>query len=150
MSLRSVLVAGVIFGLLGIYHAVNLVFPGTVPPVRLAGRCPRPIEIEGKGIECQAELPQGVRSGDRIDGAGRVLGRMAPEALDAFEVMIDLNRASAEELAILPGIGPALAARIVKDRARKGSFRRVEELGRVGGIGERLLARVRGRLVVEP
>lgn len=57
-----------------------------------------------------------------------------------------LNRASAAELACLPGIGPALAARIVEDRARHGPFREVKELERVAGIGRALLGRVAPRL----
>jgi competence ComEA-like helix-hairpin-helix protein len=150
MSLRSVLAAGLLFVLLGLYHAGRLVFPGVAQSVRAAPPCPFLIEVRGLGIECRQILPKGCRAGDRVDAQGRVLGRMAPEALDAFEVALDLNRASAEELAMLPGIGPALAERIVKDRARKGPFRRTEDLGRVTGIGERLLARVRDRLVVEP
>ncbi|HMN95761.1 MAG TPA: helix-hairpin-helix domain-containing protein [Phycisphaerales bacterium] len=50
-------------------------------------------------------------------------------------VLIDLNRADASELAALPRIGPALAARIVADRAANGPFRSVDELVRVRGIG---------------
>jgi competence protein ComEA len=60
--------------------------------------------------------------------------------------VVALNRATAEELDCLPGIGPALAARIVGDRERRGPFRRVEELERVPGIGPVVAARLRGRL----
>jgi competence ComEA-like helix-hairpin-helix protein len=48
---------------------------------------------------------------------------------------IDLDRASAEELTRLPRIGPALAARILADRAARGPFGSLEALGRVSGIG---------------
>ena len=44
---------------------------------------------------------------------------------------------------LLPGIGPALSARIVEYRQRKGPFRSVWELGRVRGIGPVLLERIR-------
>ncbi len=50
---------------------------------------------------------------------------------------IDLNRATAADLELLPHLGPALAARIVADRARHGRFARVEDLDRVSGIGPR-------------
>ena len=60
---------------------------------------------------------------------------------------IDLNRAGPDELQQLPGIGPALAERIVEYRGRTGGFRRPEELIEVPGIGpatlERLLPLVR-------
>jgi len=52
---------------------------------------------------------------------------------------IDLDRAPAEELARLPRIGPALAARIVADRASNGPFGSLEALDRVRGVGQTLL-----------
>jgi competence ComEA-like helix-hairpin-helix protein len=56
---------------------------------------------------------------------------------------IDLDRATATELERLPGIGPALAARILADRALSGPFRTPEALLRVKGIGLRTLERIR-------
>jgi competence ComEA-like helix-hairpin-helix protein len=56
---------------------------------------------------------------------------------------IDLNRATAAELELLPGIGPMAAERIVAFRAQIGGYRHVEELSRVKGIGEKTLARLR-------
>ena len=63
---------------------------------------------------------------------------------------LDLNRATAEELDALPGIGPVLAGRILAHRARYGPFRAVDELRAVRGIGPRLLERLRPRLTVGP
>ena len=62
---------------------------------------------------------------------------------------IDLNRAGAEELDALPGIGPVLARRILEHRARQGPFRRVEELLAVRGIGPKLFARLESRVTVD-
>ena len=56
---------------------------------------------------------------------------------------LDLNRADALALAALPGIGPALAERIVADRAAHGPFGAPEELRRVPGIGSGRLERIR-------
>jgi competence protein ComEA len=50
---------------------------------------------------------------------------------------VSVNRASREELEKLPGIGPALAARIVEHRERFGPFQRAEHLMLVRGISER-------------
>ena len=44
----------------------------------------------------------------------------------------------------LPGVGPVIAARIVAWRTANGAFRSVEELGEVSGIGDAILAQVRG------
>ena len=62
---------------------------------------------------------------------------------------INLNTASAEELEKLPGIGRALAARIVSHRERYGRFRRAEHLLMVRGIGERRFLRLRPFITVE-
>lgn len=63
--------------------------------------------------------------------------------------LINLNTADAAELELLPGIGPALAKRIIEYRATRGAFRRVEDLDAVKGIGPRILERVKGLVVVE-
>jgi competence protein ComEA len=48
---------------------------------------------------------------------------------------VDINLAGADELATLPGIGPALAARILAYRSEHGPFRTVDDLTAVKGIG---------------
>jgi len=50
---------------------------------------------------------------------------------------VDLNTADIQALDTLPGIGPALAQRIIADREKNGSFTTPEELKRVPGIGEK-------------
>lgn len=55
---------------------------------------------------------------------------------------IDVDRANAAELDRLPGIGPALAQRIIADREANGPFGSVEALQRVRGIGPALAARL--------
>lgn len=50
-------------------------------------------------------------------------------------VRIDVNAANEAELTLLPGIGPALAARIVTDREQHGPFATLDDLQRVRGIG---------------
>lgn len=61
--------------------------------------------------------------------------------------VIDVNRADAESLQRLPGIGPALAGRIIDARA-EGLFRSVDDLVRVRGIGPATVERLRGRVRV--
>ena len=56
---------------------------------------------------------------------------------------IDVNRSSAAELELLPGIGPALASRIVSYRNQHGDFASPEALLRVRGIGVKTMKRVR-------
>lgn len=55
---------------------------------------------------------------------------------------IDVNLAGAEELALLPGVGPSLARSIVEDRGARGPFRDLRDLDRVKGVGPGILARI--------
>jgi competence protein ComEA len=62
---------------------------------------------------------------------------------------VDLNKASAEELTSIPGIGVALAQRIIEFREKEGPFRRVEDLMKVKGIGEKSFEKMRPHVKVE-
>ena len=55
---------------------------------------------------------------------------------------VDLDRAGVAELQRLPGVGPALAARIVSDRGAHGDFGSLAGLDRVPGVGPTLLSRI--------
>ncbi|MGQ4553696.1 helix-hairpin-helix domain-containing protein [Dermabacteraceae bacterium CCM 9519] len=55
---------------------------------------------------------------------------------------VDLNSAGEQQLTALPGIGPALAKRIVADREKNGPFRSIADLTRVKGIGKKLAAKL--------
>jgi competence protein ComEA len=58
-------------------------------------------------------------------------------AADAPSGTVNVNSASAEQLALLPGVGPAVAARIVEHRTKNGAFAKTEDLMLVRGIGEK-------------
>lgn len=57
--------------------------------------------------------------------------------------LLNVNTAGREELEGLPGIGPAIAQRIIEWRETKGPFQRVEDLLQVSGIGPARLAAIR-------
>ncbi|MBO0724115.1 MAG: helix-hairpin-helix domain-containing protein [Blastocatellia bacterium] len=58
------------------------------------------------------------------------------------EERIDINTAPVEELRRLPGIGPALASRIVEHRRRHGPFKRPQDVIIVRGMSAKLYRRI--------
>lgn len=75
--------------------------------------------------------------------------------LDGLELIhlgrpVDLNRATAEDLAAVPGIGPGLARDVVREREERGPFASPESLRRVRGIGPARLDRARPWVRVSP
>ena len=56
---------------------------------------------------------------------------------------IDLNTADAEDLMLLPGIGPALSGAILEQRRASGGFESLDDLARVHGISGRTVDRLR-------
>ncbi len=87
-------------------------------------------------------------AGTAMIRAGRVPVGSRPMTA-APDMRIDVNTATEVELNALPGIGPALAARIAADRATRGPFESIDDLARVHGIGPRLIERIGPHVVCE-
>ena len=69
---------------------------------------------------------------------------------NAAEVQkININTASAEELAQLKGIGPSHAAKIVAYREKNGPFKMPEDLMQVSGIGQKTFDTNQELIIVE-
>jgi len=68
-----------------------------------------------------------------------------PQAFDnsMTSSLISLNQASATQLEDLPGVGPALAGRMIDWRTANGGFKAKEDLLNVAGIGDKLFASVK-------
>lgn len=80
----------------------------------------------------------------RASDAGIRAGARASPASPASPAVpiVDLDVATAREIEALPGIGPALAARIVADRDSLGAFGSLDALQRVRGVGPALARRI--------
>jgi competence ComEA-like helix-hairpin-helix protein len=69
--------------------------------------------------------------------------------VDASGGRVDLNTASAAELAALPGLGRTLAERIVEYRRTNGRFRFPYEIMNIPGIDEKTYEALRDRLAAD-
>ena len=78
-------------------------------------------------------------------------GKLAQEtvAIEAVRWQVNINTAAAEELTALPGVGEALAERIIAYREEHGRFREAEELLEVKGIGESKFAEMKDWIILE-
>jgi competence protein ComEA len=95
----------------------------------------------------QGGRPRGARQGRSRPAAGPPPAPLPAERSTttpgvASAGPVDVDRATVEELDRLPGIGPALAQRIVADRQLRGPFGGLEGLQEVRGIGPALAAKL--------
>jgi len=61
---------------------------------------------------------------------------------------VNLNTATQEQLQTLPGVGPAIAQRIIEHRNKNGKFNRIEDILNIKGVGEKIFQRIKDRLTV--
>ena len=94
--------------------------------------------------EIQAAVQTGIVSravgGGQEENVSRAAGGDQTEG--DREGRLNVNTATAEELTVLPGIGPTLAGRIVAERTENGPFCYPEDLMTVSGIGTHKLAAI--------
>ncbi len=105
-------------------------------------------------------LIQGLRqpwSEQRLPGPAA--GQQRPERLasgglspsdSGHRLMLDLNQVPHDHLTLLPGVGPALAERIVRYRQAAGRFETLQDLRQVEGIGPVLTDQLTAYLFVDP
>jgi competence protein ComEA len=109
--------------------------------------------IAAGGLNSEAQLMAvnlaGIlRDGDQVHVPSTGERASMPTALPSSQT-VAINRATEEELTALPGIGPAIAARIIAYREANGPFADLAALGDVPGIGERTLEALAPLLVFD-
>ena len=72
----------------------------------------------------------------------------APEKASTQSGLININSAGLSELMTLTGIGEVKATAIIEYRKTNGAFKNIDELLNVKGIGEKTLAKIRGKITV--
>ena len=87
-----------------------------------------------------------IASGSRVEvtpEGGYRVAAMSGAQLLTLGLVIDLNRATAEDLDAIPGLGPALAQRIIDYRKAHGPFKKIDDLREVSGIGPQNLPKLK-------
>jgi competence protein ComEA len=67
---------------------------------------------------------------------------------EASTAIVNINTATSAQLQTLPGVGEKTAERILEYRQKNGSFKKIEELMNVKGIGEKSFLKMKDRLTV--
>ena len=105
-----------------------------------------------------AGLTAGIFIGQHVHGSSVTLeytpqasgaDSAASSAVESPEYLVDINTASVDLLDTLPGIGPALAQRIVDYREANGPYAAKEDLLQVTGIGNEKLKAIYDLIIVE-
>ena len=139
-----------------------LVAPASAPRPVPALVCLTPVELALPGeparVACAGDPPLAgcgeLLPGDRVERTGtgctRSPGGMSAPARVALGLRLDVNRAAADDLVLLDGIGPHLAAAIVAEREAHGRYTSLDDLRRVRGVGPRVLERLGPMLEAGP
>ena len=94
----------------------------------------------------QVTVPEKSPQGTAVQGAAA--GAQAGTAKPLPGGMVNINTADEKELDKLPGIGPAMAKRIVEYRTENGAFQSPEEIKRVKGIGDAKYEKMKDKIVL--
>lgn len=100
----------------------------------------------------KSEKKSATKSENRSEGKskskteGKSKNKVNSESSAEKSSCINLNTASVEKLQQLRGVGPKMAERIIAHRKRFGSFKRINDLMNVKGIGAKTLAKFRGKV----
>jgi competence protein ComEA len=115
-----------------------------------AGGVKGEIAVPSEPLGQKIEKSSRVRIAPGAEGKATVtLEPLDPPKLKVLSIPVPINTATAEELDILPGIGPMTAQAIIEDRESRGRFAFPEDLLRVPGIGPKKLAALRPHITLK-
>ena len=136
--------AGNLVAAAGFVHLSGAVIEPGVYPIKAGTRLFEVIALAG-GFTKNADQDSVNLARVLTDGEQILVGRggQAPTS----DGLIHLNSATVADLDKLPGLGPTLAARIIDWREANNGFKSVDDLRKIGGIGDKLFAGLR-KLVV--
>jgi competence protein ComEA len=115
--------------------------------IRRAGGATARADLDALNLAAKLEDGRQVLVPERAVAGGAAVGAAAAGAT-APQPPVNLNTATAEQLATLDGIGPAMAEKIIAYRQEEGGFGSIDDLDQVSGIGPKRLEALRERVTV--
>ncbi len=139
---------GMLAGTIGVVVWIGWQTPDTSPEQVAAWNDSKAVPVQAPvTFEPEPDLP------DRSHQKTTIRESVVPQGASPANVVaprhvVDLNRATAKELELLPGIGTVLAERMIAYRKSVGRFRTVEDLREVAGIGAKKFDRLKPLVTV--
>ena len=89
------------------------------------------------------------KEGEQIDDTKQIVAEKSGNTEEGHSNgIININKASSEELQELPGIGPSKATAIIQKREELSSFKTIEDLKEVSGIGDKTFEKLKDLITV--
>ena len=119
------------------------------PPVQGIPSATEKQVIASRSTELEERESRSAGSSSRnVHGPNIKAAAQTEPSKTAIHSRLDLNRASARELELLPGIGAVMAQRVIAFRKSVGRFQRIEDLREVKGIGAKTYDRLKSLVTV--
>jgi len=99
-----------------------------------------------KANQASVNLARTLADGEQLIVSNKSQQGFGSASSNPASMLISLNQASAAELEQLPGVGPALAGRMIDWRSANGGFKTKEDLLNVAGIGDKLFAQIKDKV----
>ena len=101
-----------------------------------------------KANQASVNLARTLTDGEQLIVANKSQQNYYSGSSNSANPLISLNQASESELEQLPGVGPALAGRMIDWRSANGGFKTKEDLLNVAGIGDKLFAQIKDKVTL--
>ncbi len=102
----------------------------------------------GKANQASVNLARTLTDGEQLIVLNKSQQSFGTSTSNNSSSLISLNQASEAELEQLPGVGPALAGRMIDWRSANGGFKSKEDLLNVAGIGDKLFAQIKDKVTL--